>query len=153
MQQADEILEVLNEKLGGTALSWKGDHASLKIEGQYVVDLIKIDAQTVELVSLIRTFESALNPALVTKLLAANYQGTMTGAARIALTPDEKLLALTRRIDVRGIDTALLEEILGDFINYVKFWSSDDVKAFFKEELESDKGAGLENPDFIVSKV
>lgn len=130
MQKADDILDFLNAKLGDESLAWKGEHASIKFEDGIVVDLIKIDMQTIELVHIIEKYTSVADATLCGNLLIANYQGGMTGQSRLSLTPDFRTLSLCCRIDVRGTDTVLFEETLTEFLKYIQFWQSDEAADF-----------------------
>jgi len=138
MYQVDEILNLLNEKLGSDQLSWKGDHSSIKFEDGSVVDFIKIDTQTIELVNVIEKYTKVADATLCANILMANYQGGMTGQSRLSLTPDQRTLALCCRIDVRWVDAALFEEILTDFLKYIQFWNSDEAAEFLSGDEASD---------------
>ncbi|WP_341367310.1 type III secretion system chaperone [Yoonia sp. BS5-3] len=136
MQQADEILDFLNTKLGAESLVWQGDHASIKFEDETIIDFVKIDMHTIELVHVIEKFTGVADATICTNLLIGNYQGGMTGAARLSLTPDFKTLALCSRIDVRAIDTVLFEELMTDFLKYVQFWNSDEAASYLQGDEE-----------------
>ena len=138
MQKADEVLDFLNAQLGDDSLVWKGDHASIKFEDGVVVDLVKIDMETIELVHIIEKYTQVADAAVCSNLLVANYQGGMTGQSRLALTPDFKTLSLCCRLDVRGVDTVLFEEMLTEFLKYAHFWASDEAAAYLNGDDADD---------------
>lgn len=130
MHKADEILDFLNKKLGDESLAWRGEHASIRFEDGIVIDFIKIDTQTVELVHILEDYVGVDDPEFYKALLIANYQGGMTGKSRLSLTPDFNTLSLCCRIDVRGIDDALFEDTLTEFLKYIHFWKSKEAADF-----------------------
>ncbi len=134
MQQADEILDFLNQKLGKDTLSWRGEHASIKFEDGVIVDFIKIDLQTVELVHILDDYTNVDDPEIHKALLIANYQGGMTGKSRVSLTPDFKTLALCCRVDVRGIDDELFEDTLTEFLKHIHFWKSQEAADYLSAD-------------------
>lgn len=153
MQKADDILDFLNTKLGEESLVWKGEHTSIKFEDGTVVDIIKIDMQTIELVHIIEKYTGISDAAVCANLLVANYQGSMTGLSRLSLTPDFKTLSLCCRIDVRGIDTVLFEETLTAFLKYANFWASDEAAGYLKGDMPEDSQAAQSTPDEFFMRV
>ncbi|MEM6311003.1 MAG: type III secretion system chaperone [Pseudomonadota bacterium] len=130
MQKADDILDFLNTKLGDESLVWKGEHASIKFEDGIVVDLIKVDMQTIELVHIFDKYTGVADATFCSNVLMANYQGGMTGQSRLSLTPDFKTLSLCCRIDVRATDTVLFEETMTEFLKYIHFWQSEEAAGY-----------------------
>lgn len=154
MQKADDILDFLNAKLGDESLIWKGEHASIKFEDGVVVDLIKVDMQTIELVHIFDKYTGVTDATFCSSLLVANYQGGMTGLSRLSLTPDFKTLSLCCRIDVRGTDTVLFEETLTDFLKYVHFWKSDQAAGYLNgNEPKGIPTATQDDPDAFFTRV
>ncbi len=141
MQKADEILDFLNTKLGDESLAWKGEHASIKFDDGMVIDLIKIDIQTIELVHIVEKYSGLNDATTLSNLLVANYQGGMTGQSRLSLTPDFKTLSLCCRIDVRCIDTVLFEELMTEFLKYLHFWNSDEGADYLKGDAANEANA------------
>lgn len=154
MQKADEILDFLNKKLGKESLAWRGEHASIKFEDGVIVDFIKIDLQTVEMVHILEDYSGVDEPEFYKALLIANYQGGMTGKSRLALTPDFKTLSLCCRIDVRGVDDALFEETLTEFLKYIHFWNSQEAADYLLvDEANTGSAAIKYDPDEFMTRV
>lgn len=153
MQKADDILDFLNAKLGEESLTWKGEHTSIKFEDGIVVDMVKIDMQTIELIHIIEKYTGISDAAVCANLLVGNYQGGMTGQSRLSLTPDFKTLSLCCRIDVRGTDTVLFEETLTEFLKYAHFWASDEAAGYLKGDTPEDTQATQSTPDEFFTRV
>ncbi len=154
MQQADEIIDLLNEKLGQDTLEWKGDHTSIRFENGTVVDLLKLDAQTVELVSLIDQFKGELNAQMYQTLLVANYQGAMSGPFRVAITPTDETLAVCGRVDVTACDEAGFENLMSKFVQVATFWNSAEAMTFMLTGIPQEhRFPPGETKDLIVTKI
>ncbi len=154
MQQADEIIDLLNEKLGQNALEWKGDHTCIRFENGIVVDLLKLDAQTVELVSLIDQFKGQLTAQMYQTLLVANYQGAMSGPFRISVTPTDETLAICGRLDVTKLDGDGFEKLISDFVEIASFWNSSEAMTFMLSGTYQDASLAAANQqDMIVTKI
>ena len=154
MQKADEILDFLNQKLGKESLAWRGEHASIKFEDGIIVDLIKIDLQTVELVHILEDYAGVDEPEFYKALLIANYQRGMTGKSRLSLTPDFKTLSICCRIDVRGVDDALFEDTLTEFLKYIHFWKSQEAADYLLTDDANGADKAIQyDPDEYMTRV
>jgi hypothetical protein len=154
MKQADEIIDLLNEKLGHNALDWKGDHASIRFENGVVVDFLKLDAQTIELVSLIDQFRGQLNAKMYQTLLVSNYQGAMSEQFRIAVTPTDETIAICGRVDVTRHDETSFETLITEFVQIAAFWNSAEAMTYILSgPVDEQAFQPVEDQDLIVTRL
>jgi hypothetical protein len=126
MHDVNHAIDFLRERTGLSQLALDHDgHAELIFDGNYAVDLYRIDARQLELCSILdQPAPGAPTRETLVALLTANYLGDGTGAGRIALDPRNQNILLCERLDVTTLDASAFERRVLDFVAHVAVWNS-----------------------------
>ena len=104
MKDVNHTIAILRDLTGLPVLELNGNgHLELIFDDKISIDLIKIDDSHIEL-SAPLDIADLNNPERLQTLLTANYHGSGTGFARIAIDRRDKSALICERIDVTPLD-------------------------------------------------
>jgi hypothetical protein len=127
MKDVNHTIAILRDLTGLPALELNGNgHLELIFDDKIAIDLIKIDDNHIELSSPL-DIADLNNLERLQTLLSANYHGSGTGFARIAIDRRDRSALICERIDVTPLDPGQFEARLLNFVKYVAFWVSGEA--------------------------
>lgn len=91
---------------------------------QGVALMISQVSEGIQLQCTVAPFPASRSESFATEAMLANLFGQGTQGATLGLSPDSKMLILTRLVD-NGIAYKEFHEIFDDFINTVDFWRDE----------------------------
>jgi Tir chaperone protein (CesT) family len=127
MKDVNHAIAILRDLTGLPVLELNANgHLELIFDDKISIDLVKIDDHHIELSSPL-DINDLENVARLQTLLTANYHGSGTGFARIALDRRDRSALICERIDVTPLDPGQFEARLLGFVKYVAFWLSGEA--------------------------
>lgn len=136
MKNIQEALEFLRTTTEIPDLAFDEEGVlELIFESDLSVDLIRLDDHTLELSSLLLKLGRRTSPAHLEALLLANHLGEATGAARMALDPEDGCVVLCERVDLTPLTGAQFEKIVLNFTKYAAFWNTQEAIDFISGEM------------------
>jgi len=127
MKDVNHAIAILRDLTGLPILELNGNgHLELIFDDRISIDLVKIDDNHIELSSPLDIADLD-NVERLRTLLTANYHGSGTGFARIAIDRRDKSALICERIDVTPLDPGQFEARLLGFVKYVAFWLSGEA--------------------------
>ncbi len=127
MKDVNHAIAVLRDLTGLPALELNANgHLELIFDDKISIDLVKIDDNHIELSSPL-DINDLENVNRLQTLLTANYHGSGTGFARIAMDRRDRSALICERIDVTPLSPGQFEARLLGFVKYVAFWLSGEA--------------------------
>ncbi|MDN2581429.1 type III secretion system chaperone [Aquibium sp. ELW1220] len=104
----------------------------VEIEHVVQVQVVAVDEERLLLRAPLHDFSVRLSRDIMTEMLKANAYGQATGAARLALDPEDDRPVLLMTLAVKSLDEASLIGSVIDFMNHAAYWQTvgtDDLEA------------------------
>jgi hypothetical protein len=149
MKDVNHTIAILRDLTGLPVLELNGNgHLELIFDDKISIDLVKIDDHHIELSSPLEIADLDTVERLRT-LLTANYHGSGTGFARIAIDRRDGSALICERVDVTPLDPGQFEARLMSFVKYVAFWLSGEADELMPQPAELGPGPAAD-PNLMV---
>jgi hypothetical protein len=132
LESCAEALDVIRRRTGQSSGSPQTDAVDVEIEHVVQVQVSVHDEERLLLRAPLHDFSVRLSRDIMTEMLKANAYGQATGAARLALDPDDDRPVLLMLLAVKPLDEASLIGSVIDFMNHAAYWQTvgtDDLEA------------------------
>jgi hypothetical protein len=132
LESCAEALDVIRRRTGQDAGSRHSGAVDVEIEHVVQVQVVAVDEERLLLRAPLHDFSVRLSRDIMTEMLKANAYGQATGAARLALDPEDDRPVLLMTLAVKSLDEASLIGSVIDFMNHAAYWQTvgtDDLEA------------------------
>ena len=151
MHDVHGAIDALKEITGLPDLALGPDgHAEIVFEGR-PVGLVAAGGGQLELVTPIDSFGRRPDDETLRRLMTANYLGSATGPARLALDPGREQIVLGQRLGPQALDLDALHLVLKVFLATAAFWDGPDGKEALAGPSEAANDLSVPSlGDFII---
>lgn len=123
MHDIHQAIDVLRDMTGQPDLALgAGDHFEIVFDGT-PVGFVAVDRRHLELVTLLTSLGTLPDAPTLLQLMTANYLGTATDAARLAVDPARQRVVLCERLDLTVLDANGLRDRIAGFLAVAAVWN------------------------------